>query len=62
MNVALEGSHDGAVWTTLATASGSGPTAAAFVEGRPVRYVRANLTVLSGGSSPAVTATVASSS
>lgn len=60
MNVALEGSHDGVTWVRFATASGSTP-AAGFVDGRPVRHVRANLTALDGGTSPTVTATVASS-
>lgn len=60
MNVALEGSLDGTTWVAVATASGASP-AAVFVDARPVRYVRANLTVLTGGTSPTVTATMASS-
>jgi len=58
--IKLEGSHDGSLWKEL--------TSAGFNEQQPsiievhtyhVRYVRANLTSLSG-SSPVVTASIAS--
>lgn len=64
--VVLEGSHDGSAWLSLGQASGSsaGPvqvtTPTSDIPGILVRHVRANLTVLTGGSSPTVTATIAS--
>ncbi|MFD4343411.1 hypothetical protein ACFWQ6_00765 [Streptomyces coelicoflavus] len=59
-DIALEGSHDGVTWVTLATASGTVASRTARAEAYAVRYVRANLTSLSGGSAPTVTATIAS--
>lgn len=64
--IVLEGSHDDAHWVSLGQSSGSStatiettvPTTA--LPGTLVRYVRANLTDLTGGSSPTVTATIAS--
>lgn len=59
VTVLLEGSLDNAHFVTLATStSTSGDVQTAT--GKAVRYVRANLTVLSGGTSPTVTAIVAS--
>jgi hypothetical protein len=67
--VTLEGSHDGSNWVILGTGvNATGGPASLIVPssstpGNPgllVRYVRANLTSLSGGSSPTVTATIAS--
>jgi hypothetical protein len=57
--VALQGSLDGTNWVTLGTwdkavrASGD----IVFVSGKPVSRVRANVTTLSGGTAPTVTAT-----
>ncbi|MFJ1539298.1 hypothetical protein ACIODS_12215 [Micromonospora chalcea] len=61
-NVSLEGSHDGQRWFLLgAVGVGTGQTQAVrTVNEHFVRYVRANLTDLSGGTSPTVTATIAS--
>lgn len=64
--IVLEGSHDDTHWLSLGQGSGSSagpievtvPTTA--LPGTLVRYVRANLTALTGGSSPTVTATIAS--
>ena len=55
-SVSLEGSHDQTVWATLATVTTPGATT---VDTHLIRYARANLTALSGGSSPAVSATIA---
>ena len=62
INVALEGSHDGTTWVTLANAASGQVTVpnSGAATGPLIRYVRANLTMLSGGSSPTVTATIAS--
>jgi hypothetical protein len=61
--VALEGSHDEVTWFTLQTASGlSGTVVRSYPDGATahlVRFVRVNLTGLSGGTSPTVTATIA---
>ena len=62
--VNLEGTLDGQHWFQMAGASysGSGPTPATVyndVDHSPVIGVRANLTVLTGGSNPTVTAIVA---
>jgi hypothetical protein len=67
VQVVFEGSHDGQTWISLASLSfSSGPASATVpttaVPGALVRFVRANLTTLSGGSSPTVTATIASDS
>lgn len=59
-NVSLEGSHDGANWFTLASATTSSAIEVAHGQQRAVRYVRANLTTLSGGTAPTVSATIAS--
>lgn len=56
--VALEVSHDGVNFVSITTVS---TTTFNLLQGtRTARYVRANLTSLSGGSSPTVTASVAS--
>lgn len=61
ISVDLEGSHDGSMWVVLANAStGAGATRTASVVGKPVRYVRANLVELSGGTSPTASVTIAS--
>ena len=64
VSVILEGSHDGSVWVQLGTAVGAGPSVRTVpgdgVLEHLVRFVRANLVTLSGGSSPTVTATIAS--
>lgn len=57
--VYLEFSHDGQVWASQNSASGSSFPFAIHTE-RVARYVRANLATISGGTSPTVTATVAS--
>lgn len=58
--VRLQGSHNGSVWVDLGSvdAFGSAPgiVAAAYL----VRHVRANISTLTGGSAPTVTATIAS--
>lgn len=65
----LEGSHDGTNWISMvniqSTGGGSTPidtmTSTSTSAGSAwVRYVRANLIQLSGGSSPTITATIAS--
>ncbi len=60
VTVALEGSLAAAgPWVTLATStSTTGDVQTA--SGKAVRYVRANLTVLTGGTAPTVTALIAS--
>ncbi|MCG5220273.1 hypothetical protein [Streptosporangium sp. KLBMP 9127] len=57
ISVQLQGSHDGSTWVDLANTS-SWPTAVSVQ--RAVRYVRARLGGVTGGSSPTVTATIAS--
>ncbi|MEW2383374.1 hypothetical protein AB0873_14965 [Micromonospora sp. NPDC047707] len=56
--VDLEGSHDGLTWFWL----GSGGSASGTLVHAPrvVRFVRARLSALTGGTSPTVTATIAS--
>lgn len=69
LQVDLEGSHDSVTWFSLGTVNegvisgGQARVNTPFDQTRYdlVRYVRANLITLSGGSSPAVTATIASS-
>lgn len=57
-SVKFEGSHDNSIWFTIVgIISGASVTT---VDGNLYRYVRANLEVLTGGSSPTVTATIAS--
>jgi len=60
VTVTLEGSLNGTTaWATLATStSTTGDVQTAT--GKAVRYVRANLTVLTGGTAPTVTALIAS--
>lgn len=60
----LQGSHDGVNWFNMGSASVNSPAAnqgASVSNAEHVaRYVRANLTQLSGGSTPTATATIAS--
>jgi hypothetical protein len=63
-SIALEGSHDGVTWISLSgisfsTGSITGETGTS-VGSALVRYVRANLTGIFGGTAPTVTATIAS--
>lgn len=59
--VDLEGSHDGANWFRLVTLSGVTTGRMRGVSTSLLaRFVRANITDLTGGSSPTVTATIAS--
>ena len=63
--VALEGSHDGVTWAPLSagvsfSTSNSGVSSTTPVRSALVRYVRANLTTLYGGTAPTVTVTIAS--
>lgn len=60
VTVDLEGSLDGTTWATLASHAFSAgeitAEAALFhVVDKPVKYVRANLTTLTGGTAPTVT-------
>ena len=60
VTVDLEGSLDGTTWAALAshpfTAGEISAEAAIFhIVDKPVRYVRANLTTLTGGTDPTVT-------
>lgn len=63
LDLSLEGSFDAVTWYTLATTT---LTSASFAFApfesvpSPVRFVRANLTALSGGTSPTVTVTIGS--
>jgi hypothetical protein len=63
-NYVLEGSHDGTAWISLVNGSfGAGATVSSIstsVGSALVRYVRANLTFISGGTAPTFTATIAS--
>lgn len=57
--VDLEGSLDGSTWDAIGTWSiGAGQASGdiVFVVDRPVLHVRANLTTLTGGTAPTVTA------
>jgi hypothetical protein len=57
--VQLQGSLDGTNWYSLGAAtSNTSGTAAVSVANSPARYVRANLTTLTGGTSPTVTALI----
>lgn len=56
--VQLEGSLDGVNWTSFGQASSG--TFSVILAGTLLRYVRANLVSLAGGSSPTVTASIAS--
>lgn len=57
--VNLEGSLNGTLWATLATST-STTSDVQTASGKAVRYVRANLTTLTGGTAPTVTALIAS--
>lgn len=52
---ALEGSLDGVTWTVLAGAINGLTTPYTAVAGKPVSYVRGNLSVLTAGTAPTVT-------
>ena len=57
--VQLQGSHDNESWIGFSSVTLSGvSTVATTTALHWIRYVRANLTTLSGGSSPTVTATI----
>ena len=61
--VNLEGSLDGTNWRTLGSWSIAGGQASGdivWITGKAAIWVRANLATLTGGTSPAVTATIAS--
>lgn len=58
LQVRLEGSHDGINWHVLSGTFAS--TGFYTADSHLVRYVRANFISISGGSSPTVTATIAS--
>ncbi|GAA1015883.1 hypothetical protein Aple_010680 [Acrocarpospora pleiomorpha] len=59
--VLLEGSHDGVRWAVLDELSEQGQGGLVTpATAHLVRYVRARLQTLSGGSDPTVTATIAS--
>ncbi len=61
--VQLQGSLDGTNWYSLGSAtSNTSGTAVATASNTPARYVRANLTTLTGGTSPTVTALIGVSS
>lgn len=55
VSVALEGSLDGANWSPLVTTTSTTGEIVAIAD-KPVRFVRANLTTLTGGAAPTVTA------
>lgn len=55
VTVALEGTIDGANWGSIGSVTAAGLT---WYVDKPVVRVRANLTVLSGGTAPAVTAEI----
>ena len=60
VTVALEGSLDGTFWQAMAThalvsAEISAEGAIFHVVNSPIKYVRANLTVLTGGTAPTIT-------
>jgi hypothetical protein len=57
VTMTLQGSHDGTHWVNMGNLSVGDMFAAA--SGFLVRFVRVNLTAISGGTSPAVTATIA---
>ena len=56
--VDLEGSHDGAHWIVLQGGLGAGYVASVN-DGPLVRFARANLRYISGGTSPTFTVTIA---
>lgn len=55
VSITLQGSLDGANWTTLATST-SVTGDQQYVIDKPQRFLRANLGTLTGGTSPTVTA------
>jgi hypothetical protein len=59
-DVSLQGSLDGINWITITSTGGSDPDKYSSNGDFPVRYVRANLSNLTGGTAPTVTALVAS--
>lgn len=59
LSVTLEGSLNGTNWVVLATST-STTGDAQFAVDKPVRYVRATLSALTGGTAPTVTALIAS--
>ena len=59
VTVNLEGSLDGTAWVVLATSTATAGDVQT-VSGKGVRYVRANLVALTGGTAPTVTALIAS--
>lgn len=60
VSVTLEGSHDGVNWFDAGAPTITLSVTKATVDTHLLRYVRANLITLSGGSSPTVTVTIAS--
>lgn len=56
VTIALEGSLDGVVFFILDTATYTTVANMNFAVDKPVNYVRLNLTTLSGGTAPTVTA------
>jgi|SRR3990167_1580622 len=58
VTVLLEGSLDGTNWFTLATVSLT-TDSLNFIVDKPVLYLRANLTALTGGSAPTVSVGIA---
>lgn len=57
LEITLEGSLDNSSWITLGTVNGNGSCHSIIAT---VQYVRANLTIIGGGTSPTVTAKIAS--
>lgn len=58
LRVDIEGSLDGTNWFQLDTYTSTASTLR-FVVDKPVKYVRANLVTLTGGSSPSTTTRIA---
>lgn len=61
VSVNLEGSHDNVNWVNLTTYTSTSSGYVSFDSQVRVRYVRANLTAITGGSSPTITASIGSS-
>jgi hypothetical protein len=55
VSITLQGSLDGSTWATLATSTSTTGDMQQAVD-KPVRYLRANLGTLTGGTTPTVTA------
>jgi len=53
--VDIEGSLDGANYTQIAQHTAAAADDIFHISGKPVKYIRANLTALTGGTSPEVT-------